>query len=108
MAIASEEHSRAEERLNAARTEEHRLSDCYDAAVGTPGEMGAEVELRAATTQVEARYAWLECVDTEESHIAVTAEAVDPLTAVEAWLRWADDEGHAGRNAGDVARLRHG
>ena len=108
MATVSKEYDRAEQRLSAARTEEHRLSDRYEAAAGTAGEMVAGVELRAATTQVAARYAWLDCVETEEDHIAVTATAVDPLTAVEAWLKWADDEGRAGRNAGDVARLRHG
>ena len=107
-ATVIEEHDRAEQRLSAARTEEHRLSDCYEAAVGTAGEMAASVELRAATSQVAARHAWLDCVETEESHIAVTAATVDPLTALEAWLRWADDEGHAGRNAGEVATLRHG
>lgn len=110
MALASEEHGRAEQRLSAARTEEHRLSDRYEAALGTSGEMDADVELRAATAQVAARDAWLDCVDTEESHIAVKTghAAVEPVTASEAWLRWVDDEGHTGRNAGDVARLRRG
>lgn len=111
MALVSDEHNRAEHRLSAARIEQHRLNDCYEAAVGTSGEMAAGVELSAATAQVAARDAWLDCVDTEESHIAVGAvqAPVDPpLTALEAWLRWADDEGRAGRNAGDVARLRHG
>jgi hypothetical protein len=69
----SREHRRAERLLGAARAEENRVTGSYEAAVGTPGEMAAGVELRAATALVAARDAWLCCVDTEESHIAVKA-----------------------------------
>lgn len=108
MALASEEHNRAEHRLSAARIEQHRLNDCYEAAVRTSGEMAAGVELSAATAEVAARVALLDCVDTEESHIATTVDyaTIEPVSASQAWLRWVDDEGHGGRDAGDVARLR--
>jgi hypothetical protein len=110
MALASEEHDRAERLLSAARVEEHRLSESYEAAVGTPGEMAAQVELRAATTKVAAHGAWLNCVDTEERHITTQGvrSADEPVSASEAWLRWVDEKGHTGRDAGDVARLRRG
>ena len=108
MAVLSEAHDRAERRLSAALAKEHRLTYRYKAAVGTSGEMSANAELRAATAQVAARNAWLECIDTEESHIAPDAghAAAAQAAAVDAWLMWVDDKSYTGRDAGDVARLR--
>jgi hypothetical protein len=108
MAVLSEEHEVAERRLTAALTEEQRLSDRHEAAVGTAGELAASVELRAATGQVAARNAWLECVDTEQMHIAPRPDraAAQPATAAEAWLMWVEDDRFTGRDATDIARLR--
>jgi hypothetical protein len=71
--MTSEDHDSAVLRLNAALGEQDRLSERYDAAVGTSTELGAYVRLRAAGDQVAAR---------------------------QAWLYWVDDEGYRGLNAG--------
>jgi hypothetical protein len=57
--MTSEDHDSAVLRLNAALGEQDRLSERYDAAVGTSTELGAYVRLRAAGDQVAARQAWL-------------------------------------------------
>jgi hypothetical protein len=46
-------------RLDAALIEQERLSQGYDAAIGTSSEFGAYVRLRGARDEVEARQAWL-------------------------------------------------
>ena len=69
----SEEHDSAVQRLEAVLAEQDRLSQRYDAAIGTSTELGARVELLAAGDQVAAR---------------------------EAWLHWVDDESYRGLNAG--------
>ena len=46
--MTSEDHDSAVLRLNAALGEQDRLSQRYDAAVGTSTELGAYVRLRAA------------------------------------------------------------
>lgn len=79
MAILSEEHDRAVQRLSAAVTEEDRLTDRYEAAVGTSAELSADVELHAASAHVTAR---------------------------DAWLKWLDDETYRGLNAGPFALHR--
>jgi hypothetical protein len=71
--MASEERDRAVQRLEAALVEQDRLGERFDAAVGTSTEFGAYVRLRGAGDQVRAR---------------------------EAWLKWVDDEGYRGLNAG--------
>jgi hypothetical protein len=76
MTTVSEEHDRAVQRLDAALTEQGRLSDRYEAAVGTSAELPADAELHAAEAQVVAR---------------------------NAWLRWVDDDGFRGLNAGPFA-----
>jgi hypothetical protein len=63
MAMASEEHQSAVQRLDAALVEQDRLSERYDAAIGTSTELGAHVHLRAAGDQVAAREAWLTWID---------------------------------------------
>ena len=70
---ANKEHDRAVERLGAAIDEQDRLTDRREAASGTPAELSADVELHAADEHVAAR---------------------------EAWLRWLDDGGYRGLNAG--------
>lgn len=79
MAIPTEEHDRAVQRLDAAVTEEHRLTDQHDAAVGTPAEESADLELHAASARVAAR---------------------------RSWLRWIDDASYRGLNAGPFALRR--
>jgi hypothetical protein len=73
MTTVSKEHDRAKQRLDAAFAEQERLTGCHEAALGTPAELSADVELHAADEQVAAR---------------------------EAWLRWVDDDGYRGLNAG--------
>jgi hypothetical protein len=68
MATTSQEHDRAEQRLNAALDEQHRLSDSYDEAVGTPAELDANVALHSVDQEVAARDAWLKWVDDEHYH----------------------------------------
>lgn len=73
MATVSEEHDCALERLSAALDEQGRLTDSYEAAIGTSAELSANARLRAAGEQVRAR---------------------------DAWLKWVDDDGYRGLNAG--------
>ena len=63
--MISEEHEAAVERLHAERVEHDRLSERYDAAIGTSTELGAHIRLLAAGDQVAAREAWLHWVDNE-------------------------------------------
>ena len=74
----SEEHDSAEQRLEAVLAEQDRMSQRYDAAIGTSTELSAHVRLRAAGDQVAAR---------------------------EAWLHWVDDESYRGLNAGPFELL---
>jgi hypothetical protein len=76
--MASEEHDRAVQRLEAALLEQDRLGERFDAAGGTSTEFGAYVRLQAAGDQVTAR---------------------------EAWLNWVDDGGYRGLNAGPFELL---
>jgi hypothetical protein len=76
--MASEERDSAVQRLEAALIERDRLSERFDAAVGTSTEFGAYVRLRAADAQVRAR---------------------------EVWLNWVDDGGSRGLNAGPFELL---
>jgi hypothetical protein len=71
--MASGQHDRAVQRLEAALVEQAWLGERFDAAVGTSTEFRAYVRLRAAG---------------------------DLVTAREAWLNWVDDEGYRGLNAG--------
>jgi hypothetical protein len=74
----SKEHDSAVQRLGAGLAERDRLSQRYDAAIGTSTELGARVELQTAGDHVAAR---------------------------EAWLHWIDDEGYRGLNAGPFELL---
>ena len=71
--MASGQHDRAVQRLEAALVDQARLGERFDDAVGTSIEFQAYVRLRAAG---------------------------DRVTAREAWLNWVDDEGYRGLNAG--------
>jgi hypothetical protein len=73
MATRTETHDRGAQRLDAAVTERDRLTNRFEAAAGTPGELSAGVELHAAEGRVAAR---------------------------DAWLKWVDDDGYRGLNAG--------
>ena len=63
--MASQEHDRAVQRLEAALVEQDRLGGRFDGAAGTSTELGAYVRVRAAGDQVRARGAWLHWVDDE-------------------------------------------
>jgi hypothetical protein len=76
--MASREHDRAVQRLEAALLEQNRLGERLGAAIGTSTEFGAYVRLRAAGDQVRAR---------------------------EAWVNWVDDESYRGLNAGPFELL---
>ena len=76
--MASGQHDRAVQRVEAALVEQARLGERFDAAVGTSIEFQAYVRLRAAADLVAAR---------------------------EAWLNWVDDEGYRGLNAGPFELL---
>jgi hypothetical protein len=76
--MASRERDRAVRRLEAALVAQDLLGERFDAAAGTSTEFGAYVRLRGAGDQVSAR---------------------------EAWLKWVDDEGYRGLNAGPFELL---
>ena len=76
--MASQQHDRAVQRLEAALVEQNRLGERFDAAVGTSTEFRAYVRLRAAG---------------------------DEVRALEAWVAWVDDEGYRGLNAGPFELL---
>jgi hypothetical protein len=76
--MASLQHDRAVQRVEAALLEQDRLGERFDAAIGTSTEFGAYVRLRAAGDQVTAR---------------------------EAWVHWVDDESYRGLNAGPFELL---
>jgi hypothetical protein len=73
MATLGQEHDRAERRLRAALADQRRSRDRYDAAVGGPARLLAAVNLHAADQDVAAR---------------------------DAWLRWVNDDGYRGLDAG--------
>ena len=59
----SEGHSGAVERFQAAREERDRRAGQYNAASGSPQELPAFTELRAAEDQLAAREAWLKWIE---------------------------------------------
>jgi hypothetical protein len=71
-------HDDALQRLSAELVEQDRLTERYDAAVGTTSELAAHARLQHAGEQVAAR---------------------------EAWLHWVDDEDYRGLNAGPFELL---
>ncbi len=71
-------HDRAEERLGAALAEQRRSSDRYDAAVGRSARLLAAVGLHAADQEVAAR---------------------------DTWVKWMNDDGYRGLNAGSFELL---
>jgi hypothetical protein len=73
MMTLGQEHDRAEQRLRTALVEQRRSRERYDAADGGSAYLLAAVGLHAADQEVAAR---------------------------DAWLRWVDDDGYRGLNAG--------
>lgn len=73
MALLGQEHDRAERRLGSALAEQRRASDRHDAAVGRSARRHAAIGLHAADQKVAAR---------------------------DAWLKWVNDGGYRGLNAG--------
>jgi hypothetical protein len=71
-------HDDAVQRLEAGLLEQDRLSERYDAAIGTSSEMSAYARLREAGARVAAH---------------------------ETWLHWVDDERYRGLNAGPFELL---
>jgi hypothetical protein len=59
----SEGHSVAVEQFQAAREERDRRAGRHDAASGSPEELPALTELRAAEDQLAAREAWLNWIE---------------------------------------------
>jgi hypothetical protein len=80
MATLGQEHDRAELGLRAALVEQRRSRERYDVAVGGSARLLAAVGLRAADQEAAAR---------------------------DAWLRWVEDDGCRGLNAGP-SELRAG
>jgi hypothetical protein len=78
MATVAREHARAERLLGAALAEQHRSRERYGAAVGRSAHLLSAVALHAADQEVAAR---------------------------DAWLRWVDDDGYRGLNAGPFELL---
>ena len=79
MATRSEAHDGAVRRLRAAIAEQDRLTYRHEASIGTSAETSADSARRAADEHVMAR---------------------------DAWLRWVDDDGYRGLNAGPFALRR--
>ena len=73
MATPGKQHDRAERRLGSALAKQRRASDRHVAAVGRSARRHAAVGLHAADQEVAARHAW---------------------------LRWVNDDGYRGLNAG--------
>jgi hypothetical protein len=63
MTTTRETHAGAVERFEAARAERDRRAEQYDAASGSPKELPAFTELKAAEEQFAAREAWLKWVE---------------------------------------------
>jgi hypothetical protein len=78
MATVDTEHARAERLLGAALAEQHRSRERYGTAVGRSAHLLSAVALHAADQEVAAR---------------------------DAWLRWVDDDGYRGLNAGPFELL---
>ena len=64
--MSEHEHSRAVDRLSAARDERARLVNWYSAAAASQGDLSAQTELHGAREEVTARERWLESVDSDE------------------------------------------
>jgi glycerol-3-phosphate O-acyltransferase len=79
MTTQSETRDGAVRRLRDAVAEQARLKDLHEAARGTAGEASADAARHGADQQVTAR---------------------------DAWLRWVDDDGYRGLNAGPFALRR--
>lgn len=79
MTTLSQAHEDAARRLTAALAEQGRSTSRFEVAAGTPAELSAGVELYAADAHVAAR---------------------------DAWLKWVDDDGYRGLNAGPFALRR--
>jgi hypothetical protein len=79
MVTRSETHDGAVRRLRAAIAEQDRLTHLYEGAIGTSAETPSDVARRGADEQVMAR---------------------------DAWLKWVDDDGYRGLDAGPFALRR--
>ena len=79
MATRGEAHDGAVQRLRAAIAEQDRLTYLYESAIGTSDEATTDAARRGADQQVMAR---------------------------DAWLKWVDDDGYRGLNAGPFAVRR--
>jgi hypothetical protein len=77
MEMLGNEHDTAVERLDTALREQDRLSDRYDAAMGTSSELSAYVRLRAAGEDVSTRGRWLEWLDWVDSRQDLVAPGPD-------------------------------
>ncbi len=64
--MSEHQHSRAVDRLSAARDERDRLVDGYSAAAASQGDLNAQMELHGAREEVTAQERWLQSVDSDE------------------------------------------
>jgi hypothetical protein len=65
--VITKDHDSAVQWLDAGLVEQDRLTERYDAAIGTSSELSAYVALKAAGAEVCARAAWLHWVDDERA-----------------------------------------
>ena len=77
--MASQQRDSARERLLGALVAHDRLSERFDAAVGTSSELGAYVRFRAAVDQVRARQAWVDWIE-DENYRGVNAGPFELLS----------------------------
>jgi hypothetical protein len=77
--MASQERTNAGGRLDAALVEQERLTDRFEAAIGTSAEFAAYVRLQGAGEEVKARQAWVDWVE-DESYRGVNAGPFELLS----------------------------
>jgi hypothetical protein len=76
--MTGKEHDRAVRRLDRALREHDRLSDRYDASIGSSSKWSAYVRLRAAGEDVTTRSRWLEWLEWVDSKEHPVAPRPDP------------------------------
>ena len=77
--MASQERNSADERLDAALVEQDRLTDRFEAAIGTSAEFASYVRLQGAGEEVRARQAWVDWVE-DESYRGINAGPFELLS----------------------------
>ena len=78
MAMTSDAHDDALQRLETALVEQTRSGGRYRSSLGTTNEFGAYVRLKGASAEVAARQAWLDDVDGGPVGSQVWVDGGDP------------------------------